>query len=78
MTIIIKPGDLNLSGNLDRFRISSAEKVAFRLRLGNEYLLSQTYDPNPEGIIEIDVKDVVESVFHPYFVILLRYTPKQP
>ncbi|RGN43837.1 MULTISPECIES: hypothetical protein [unclassified Bacteroides] len=61
MTIIIKPGDLNLSGNLDRFRISSAEKVAFRLRLGNEYLLSQTYDPNPEGIIEIDVKDVVES-----------------
>lgn len=61
MTIIIKPGDLNLSVNLDRFRISSAEKVAFRLRLGNEYLLSQTYDPNPEGIIEIDVKDVVES-----------------
>ena len=61
MTILQKPADVNLSGNLSKFIIESAEGVDFILKKGMEILLSARYVPGKDGRIAIDVKDIVES-----------------
>ena len=61
MTILNHPSALELSGNLTRFRISSAEAFTFVLKKGSEVLLSQVYNPGTTGIVEIDVREAVES-----------------
>lgn len=61
MTIIDKPGVLELSGNLTNFLISSNTQVSFILKKGTAILLAQTYDPGSSGQIEIDVHDIIEA-----------------
>lgn len=61
MTILQKPADLNLSGNLPKFVISSSEGVDFLLKKEEETLLSARYIPGQDNKIIIDIKDVVES-----------------
>lgn len=61
MTILSKPSPISLSGNLTRFRISTPGQISFILKQGSETLLTQTYDPDPTGIITIDVHDIIHS-----------------
>lgn len=46
---------------MKKFIISSATQVSFVLKKGTEEVLSQRYDPDSSGRIEIDVRDVVHA-----------------
>ena len=61
MTILQQPDTLSLSMNLKKFIISSTSQVSFVLKKGTEEVLSQRYDPDSSGRIEIDVRDVVHA-----------------
>lgn len=61
MTILQQPDTLSLSLNLKKFIISSATQASFVLKKGTEEVLSQRYDPDSSGRIEIDVRDVVHA-----------------
>ena len=61
MTINQQPDILSLSGNIKDFRISSSDGVSFVLRKGDVEILSQIYEPNKDGIINISVKDIIYS-----------------
>lgn len=63
-SIIDKPDLLSLSGNLRKFELGATGVVKFVLKKGNEVLLRQSYEPGPNGLITIDIKDVVESRLH--------------
>lgn len=47
--------------NLRPFVLESTAQVSFRLKKAGETLLSQRYDPDTDGRIEIDVRDVVHG-----------------
>ncbi len=57
-TILSKPDELSLSGNLKPFKVSTSESLNFILSVGTEILVNETYHPS-DSIVEIDVKDVV-------------------
>lgn len=59
--VIKKPDALNLSGNLNEFVMSSSGLVSFTLKKGDDILLQQSYEPGPDNLIRVDVRDVVES-----------------
>lgn len=61
MTIIQQPDALSLSMNLKKFIISSDAQISFVLKKGTEEVLSQRYDPDSQGRIEIDMRDVVHA-----------------
>lgn len=61
MNILNQPDSLSLSGNINKFRIQSAEPFSFVLSKGNKQLLSAVYTPGANQTVEIDVKDIVES-----------------
>lgn len=60
-TIIDKPDTLSLSGNMRRFVLGAKEAVSFILKKGTATLLEQSYEPGPDKIVTIDVREVVES-----------------
>lgn len=60
-TIIDKPDALSLSGNMRRFVLGAKEAVSFILKKGTATLLEQSYEPGPDKIVTIDVREVVES-----------------
>ena len=62
MTILQQPDSLSLSLNLKRFIISSDTRVSFILKKGDLEVLAQQYDPDANGRIEIDMRDVVVAV----------------
>lgn len=47
--------------NLKKFIISSDTQISFVLKKGTEEVLSQRYDPDSQGRIEIDMRDVVHA-----------------
>lgn len=61
MNIVQKPEPLSLSMNLRPFVLNSTAQVSFRLKQGSTTLLSQRYDPDADGRIEIDVRDVIHA-----------------
>ena len=61
MTILQQPDSLSLSLNLKRFIISSDARVSFILKKGDLEVLAQQYDPDANGRIEIDMRDVVHA-----------------
>ena len=60
MNILNQPAALSLSGNIEKFRIQSAESFSFVLK-GNTRLLSSVYTPGTDGYVTIDIRDIVES-----------------
>lgn len=61
MNILNQPAALSLSGNIEKFRIQSAESFFFVLSKGNTRLLSSVYTPGTDGYVTIDIRDIVES-----------------
>lgn len=61
MAILQQPDALSLSMNLKKFIISSDAQISFVLKKGTEEVLSQRYDPDSQGRIEIDIRDVVHA-----------------
>ena len=61
MNILNQPAALSLSGNIEKFRIQSAESFSFVLSKGNTRLLSSVYTPGTDGYVTIDIRDIVES-----------------
>ncbi|WP_455673755.1 hypothetical protein [Phocaeicola sp.] len=61
MNILVRPESLSLSGNIEKFRISSAEEVSFTLSMAGKKLLSSVYTPGTDGFIAIDVRDIIEA-----------------
>lgn len=61
MNILNQPAALSLSGNIEKFRIQSAESFSFILSKGNTRLLSSVYTPGTDGYVTIDIRDIVES-----------------
>ena len=53
------PDSLSLLHNLKTFIFSSSSEVAFSLKKGATTILAETYYPDPDNRIEVDVKDVV-------------------
>lgn len=47
--------------NLKKFIISSDAQISFVLKKGTEEVLTQRYDPDSQGRIEIDMRDVVHA-----------------
>lgn len=60
-TIIDKPDALSLSGNMRKFVLGAQEAVSFILKKGTATLLEQSYEPGPDKMVTIDVREVVES-----------------
>ena len=58
VTIVSKPDELSLSGNLKSFKISTSTPINFTLSVDSEMLVNETYHPS-NNIAEIDIKDVV-------------------
>lgn len=61
MNILNQPAALSLSGNIEKFRIQSADSFCFVLSKGNTRLLSSVYTPGTDGYVTIDIRDIVES-----------------
>ena len=61
MTIIQQPDILSLSRNLKAFLVGSDTSFSFTLCKGEEELLSQVYSPSENGVVEIDLRDIVHS-----------------
>lgn len=60
-TIIDNPDALSLSGNMRKFVLGAKEAVSFILKKGTATLLEQSYEPGPDKMVTIDVREVVES-----------------
>ena len=74
-TILSKPDELSLSGNLKPFKVSTSKSLNFTLSVGTEILVNETYHPS-DGIVEVDVKDVVISALS--FVLQYNTSYVQP
>ncbi|WP_337941395.1 hypothetical protein [Parabacteroides sp.] len=59
--VLNKPDVLSLSGNMNQFLLSSTGLVSFILKKGNQTLLEQSYEPGPDLMVRIDLKDVIEG-----------------
>ena len=59
--VLNKPDALNLSGNMNQFLLSSTGLVSFILKKGNQTLLEQSYEPGPDLMVRIDLKEVIEG-----------------
>ena len=62
MTIISRPSGVSFSGNLVPFRIMAYLPVTFTLSCDGTEVLSQKYVPDSEGMVEIDLRPVVEDL----------------
>jgi len=60
-TVIQAPDSLSLSNNLKSFEITSATDVRFKLLLGELIILDETYTPDSNSKISIQISDVVTS-----------------
>lgn len=60
-TIIDKPDALSMSGNMRKFVLGASGAVSFILKKGAVTLFEQSYEPGPDKMVTIDVREVVES-----------------
>ena len=61
MTIVQQPDSLSFSQNLKKFSISSAVGITFTLKIGEVVILANAYQPGVGGVIEIDLREIVEK-----------------
>lgn len=61
MTILQKPDALSLSGNIKEFRIGTTDTISFVLQQGGEDVVSRSYSPGADGIVIINIKDIVHA-----------------
>lgn len=61
MNIIQQPDMLSLSMNLKNFIIGSSRQTTFTLKAGDKELVSQVYAPDENGVMEIDIHEIVHS-----------------
>ena len=61
MTILQKPDALSLSGNIKEFRIGTTDTISFVLQQGGEEVVSRSYSPGVDGIVIINIKDIVHA-----------------
>lgn len=59
--VIQKPDSLSLSGNINKFILAGSQPVSFVLKKGDTVLLESEYIPGADNLLDIDVRDVVES-----------------
>lgn len=59
--VIQKPDSLSLCGNLKKFIIAGNQPVSFVLKKGDTVLLGSEYIPGDDNLLEIDVREIVES-----------------
>lgn len=59
--VINKPDALNLSGNMNEFLLSSSNLISFVLKKGDQVLMEQSYEPGPDKLVRIDLRDVIEG-----------------
>ena len=57
--ILQTPDSMSLLGNLKSFIFSSRDDVLFVLRKDGEDIVSESYTPDPDYRVEIDIRDVV-------------------
>lgn len=68
MNIIQQPDALSFSMNLKKFIVSATGTISFILRLGERELISHKYEPGTDGMVEIDVRDIV----HPQLSYIIK------
>ncbi len=61
MAVIQKPDALSLSGNLKKFEVHSGGTVLFMLKEGETVIYEGSYEPGVNGVVYIDVKDIIDS-----------------
>jgi hypothetical protein len=61
MTILQQPDSLSLSGNIKEFRIQTTDTIFFVLFQGEEEIVSRSYEPGADGIVIVDVHDIVHA-----------------
>lgn len=61
MAVIQKPDALSLSGNLKKFEVHSGATVLFMLKEGETVIYEGSYEPGVNGVVYIDVKDIIDS-----------------
>jgi hypothetical protein len=54
-----KPASINFLRNMQSFIIDSSEDIVFKLMKGGNVLIEESYSPDADGKIEVDVRDVV-------------------
>ena len=59
--VIQKPDNLSLSGNINKFILAGNQPVSFVLKKGDTVLLESEYIPGADNLLDIDVRDVIES-----------------
>lgn len=63
MSVMIQqPDALSFSGNLKKFILSASSPILFSLRMGQTLILSSTYYPGVNSLIEIDLREVIERL----------------
>lgn len=61
MTILQQPDSLSLSGNIKEFRIGTTDTISFVLLQGEEEIVSRSYEPGADGIVIIDIRDIIHA-----------------
>ena len=61
MTVLTQPASFSLSGNIEKFRISTTEEFSFIIKKGTEEILSSVYSPGKDHLVTIDIREIVES-----------------
>ena len=63
MSVIIQqPDALSFSGNLKKFILSASSPILFSLKMGQSIILTSTYYPGINSLIEIDLREIVERL----------------
>ena len=61
IVIVQKPDSVSMSGNMKMLTVQTAESVVFTLAVGGETVLEETYYPGNGNLVEIDLREVVET-----------------
>ena len=60
-TIIKQPTSLSFSKNLKKFEISASSEIRFKLSQGGSLIVDESYLPNSQGRVIIDVENVIAN-----------------
>ncbi len=60
-TIIKQPTSLSFSKNLKKFEISASSEIRFKLSQGGSLIVDESYLPNSQGRVIIDVENVISN-----------------
>lgn len=62
MTITPQPESLCLTGNMASIRVTTDTDITMTLTSGNDELLTHTYSPTADNIVDINLRDIVLSL----------------